>query len=1242
MGVNNDLLNGIISGLGNMPKKSEIDTPTNNIDLEATETEAGLMSAADKAKLNKMSEDAGKYELPVATKDTLGGVKTGSDVTDANGLTPVPIIDGIPYYNPGASEVGIPIASGDTLGGVKIGENITVSEDGTISVSDVSADKMTGILPVSKGGTGASDIHKARLNLKTSCFVVAGNITDTDASNDGYYKAFSIPSSANSKYTLKLLISSINALFDDFTVYVALSTGDTTKDAPTGFIYSVKETHEVLNKLLITYDSSITTGEYGFWYKNPSANSAIRITVLQCVYSGDIVNDGYQMISINNAPRTALATITVGIPDVVSFGDILTTKLATQSTPGYMSSEDKSKLDSMTTSVPESLQALRTDVDDAYDTIALLGKLTLNANDKGSDIPYLESKETTSYQFSKPNGDTFTISSDNTIRTYKNASSTNNGLMSSTDYDYLHGLPDTLSNLQETLTNNIGMQLESHISDTSNPHQVTKEQLGLGNVENKTSAVIRSELTKDNVTKGLGYIPVKSVTYNATVSEGVKIGELNVDGTLSSIYVSTDIDTHWTSNLIVGGSKTANTNAAASNGSVFMNLIENNEIRGTHKIVGNTGIRVTSDANGDITITGTTYSSLKNPNSLKLQVNGVEKISYDGSEEKTLDITPALIGASVSDHNHDDAYLKLDGGTLTGPLKILGTAATNPLVVRGISGMNTDGTAGPLYLQYGANSEVVLGNTGKHNISKDGSQYTGNSASATKLASSAGSATQPIYFEDGKPVVTTYTLEKSVPADAKFTDTIYTHPTTSGNKHIPSGGSAGQILGYDSDGTAKWIDYSDHDTTYTAGTGLTLSGTKFNHKNSITAGTVKGDDTKTLAFGDTFTIPTVTYDSEGHITKTGTTTMTLPANPNVDTKVTNTLATTTKAYITGTTSATTNTGTQVFDTGVYLDTTAGRLRANEFSENGKLLVDKYRARLSCTVGQSSPVSDPWFKVGDIVFTNAAYKNYDHMTTFRVFKPYADNGKAVGILTAHIRTTPKGAFSSGELIWEYAGQEMPVDNFKLACQTGSTSFTVELWVKIPYEWQYYHFDYISAGNRTSIFNGVGWNFKSHSGDGVASITEGYKIIDATMLQLRNPIANNMYLPTAGGTMTGDISYKGSKSTFSMIRFLDNTTDAHGNGISIGGGGLTIIGGGESATTMQNTFANADVENMLVCNDWSIDFYTNVNSGASAAKHYWMDGGRIWSERFIAQNDFCINNKVSMQYDSDAECVNFVFS
>lgn len=49
-----------------------------------------------------------------------------------------------------------------------------------------------------------------------------------------------------------------------------------------------------------------------------------------------------------------------------------------------------------------------------------------------------------------------------------------------------------------------------------------------------------------------------------------------------------------------------------------------------------------------------------------------------------------------------------------------------------------------------------------------------------------------------------HTVNSDVPANAKFTDTVYIHPTNSGYKHIPSGGSDGQILKWSSDGTAKW------------------------------------------------------------------------------------------------------------------------------------------------------------------------------------------------------------------------------------------------------------------------------------------------------------------------------------------------------------------------------------------------------------------------------------------------------
>lgn len=49
----------------------------------------------------------------------------------------------------------------------------------------------------------------------------------------------------------------------------------------------------------------------------------------------------------------------------------------------------------------------------------------------------------------------------------------------------------------------------------------------------------------------------------------------------------------------------------------------------------------------------------------------------------------------------------------------------------------------------------------------------------------------------------------------------YSHPTSSGNKHIPAGGSAGQILRWSSDGTAQWG--NDNNTTYSAFKGATSS-----------------------------------------------------------------------------------------------------------------------------------------------------------------------------------------------------------------------------------------------------------------------------------------------------------------------------------------------------------------------------------------------------------------------------------
>lgn len=43
----------------------------------------------------------------------------------------------------------------------------------------------------------------------------------------------------------------------------------------------------------------------------------------------------------------------------------------------------------------------------------------------------------------------------------------------------------------------------------------------------------------------------------------------------------------------------------------------------------------------------------------------------------------------------------------------------------------------------------------------------------------------------------------------------YVHPTSSGNKHIPSGGSSGKFLGWKEDGTAQWVNNPNTDTKLT-------------------------------------------------------------------------------------------------------------------------------------------------------------------------------------------------------------------------------------------------------------------------------------------------------------------------------------------------------------------------------------------------------------------------------------------
>lgn len=73
----------------------------------------------------------------------------------------------------------------------------------------------------------------------------------------------------------------------------------------------------------------------------------------------------------------------------------------------------------------------------------------------------------------------------------------------------------------------------------------------------------------------------------------------------------------------------------------------------------------------------------------------------------------------------------------------------------------------------------------------------------------AVSATKATQDGDGNVITHTYATK------AEMTESAYTHPTESGNKHIPSGGSSGQLLRWSEDGTAVWESPSDSSASST-------------------------------------------------------------------------------------------------------------------------------------------------------------------------------------------------------------------------------------------------------------------------------------------------------------------------------------------------------------------------------------------------------------------------------------------
>lgn len=228
---------------------------------------------------------------------------------------------------------------------------------------------------------------------------------------------------------------------------------------------------------------------------------------------------------------------------------------------------------------------------------------------------------------------------------------------------------------------------------------------------------------------------------NATTVNGHTVA---ADVPASAVFT----DTHYTATNVVGATATATANAATTNGSTYMNLIENGTVRNSHLIKGSGATTVTSDANGAITIssTNTTYSAATTSASGLMSASDKSKLDAITASADSVSFTASLTS-----------------GTKVGTITINGTA--------------TD-----LYCQTNTNTTYAKGTYNTLGLIKPSKSYT---AAATLTTAAASASTAPTIAAISTTSGRYYAVEmdsNGVPfVNVPWSNTTYSAATTSAN-----------------------------------------------------------------------------------------------------------------------------------------------------------------------------------------------------------------------------------------------------------------------------------------------------------------------------------------------------------------------------------------------------------------------------------------------------------------------------
>ena len=217
--------------------------------------------------------------------------------------------------------------------------------------------------------------------------------------------------------------------------------------------------------------------------------------------------------------------------------------------------------------------------------------------------------------------------------------------------DFLSGITDTktLDGIIDGIEQEIAASKNAAITAATMGYNASTRTVSWTGTTSGGTSITGSTVIPEATTSSAGLMPASAVTklngissgankteVSQTLTSGTKIGTITIDGTATDLYCETDTDTHYTATTVVANSSTGKADAAATDGSVYLNQVENNAVTSSHNIKGAGAVSVTSNASGVITISAATESAKQD---LTVIGGATTAATYNTSSAKSVTFT---------------------------------------------------------------------------------------------------------------------------------------------------------------------------------------------------------------------------------------------------------------------------------------------------------------------------------------------------------------------------------------------------------------------------------------------------------------------------------------------------------------------------------------------------------------------------------------------------------------------------